>query len=171
MKFAVPILLAVFAVIGVAVVGAGDDDMPQALGISIPHGFPQFAIVAKIDDDGQRVTIYQQPNRPGSNIILDSPPETKARAYTIGGRELNPNALRKRLSHNSVVVISTDGKFPSREYRQYLKSRTVVFVFRANFLSSPAHQLHILLVPEQTKKKSTPKSGKAIVSDDSPQTT
>lgn len=153
MKFAVPTLLAVFAV-----VGAGDADVPQSLTITIPHGFPQFAIVAKIDGDGQRVTIAQNPNYSGgsgSTIILNQPEIIEARAYTIGGRELKPKALRKRLSHNSVVVISTDGHFPSREYLQYLKPRTVVFVFHTGGLFPPQNQRYIRLklMPGKSEKK------------------
>jgi len=155
MKFAAPTLLAVFAM--VAVVGAGDADVAQSLSIEIPHGFPQFAIVAKIDGDGQRVMIAQNPNNPRSSAIIGSnqPEEIEARAYTIGGRELNPNALRKRLSHNSVVVISTDGHFPSRECRQYLKPRTVVFVFHTGGLFLPQNQqfTRLKIVPEKSEKK------------------
>ncbi len=168
MKFAAPTLLAVFAVVGAGVgVGAGDADVTHSLSITTPHGFPQFAIVAKIDGDGQRVTIAQNPNDPGGSgttIILDRPeiieifgqPKIiEARAYTIGGRKLKPKALRKRLSHNSVVVISTDGHFPSREYLQYLKPRTVVFVFHTGGLFPPQNQRYIRLklMPGKSEKK------------------
>lgn len=157
MKFAAPTLLAVFAVVDVGVgVGAGDADVTQSLSITIPHGFPQFAIVAKIDGDGQRVTIAQNPNHPGGSTISSTQPEIiEARAYTIGGRKLKPNALRKRLSHNSVVVISTDGHFLSREYRQYLKPRTVVFVFHTGGLFPHQNQqfIRLKLVPGNSEKK------------------
>lgn len=152
MKFAAPTLLAVFAVFG-----AGNADVTQSLSASIPHGFPEFAIVARIDGDGQRVTLYQNGRRTaGSTISSSNQSEIEARAYTIGGRQLKPIALQKRLTHNSVVLISTDGNFPSREYRQYLKPRTVVFVFHTGglFPSQNSQYIRLKVVPGQAGKKS-----------------
>lgn len=150
MKFATPTLLAVFAVFG-----AGDADVTQSLSITVPHGFPKFAIVARIDREGQHVTIGQSGNWTTGNTISSNQSEIEARAYTIGGRELKPNALQKRLAQNSVVLISTDGNFPSREYRQYLKPRTVVFVFQTGGLFPRQNQQYIRLkvVPGQADKK------------------
>ena len=54
---------------GLAVVGAGDADVAQSLSARMPQGCPQFAIVATIDVDGQRVTISQDGTRSAGNTI------------------------------------------------------------------------------------------------------
>ena len=147
MKFAASILLAVFAVCS-----ADEADVTQSLSITVPHGLPRFAIVARIEDDGHRVTIGQNGHFGGGGTILTDQPELEARAYTVGGRKLEPNTLHKRLSADSVVLISTDGNFPSREYTQYLKPRTVVFVFKTGGLFPPADQQFIHLKLAENKK-------------------
>jgi hypothetical protein len=122
-RCAVSALLAI-----VTLLGTDDADVARSYPITIPHGFPTFAIVASIGHDGRCVTIGQNVHFGGT--VLHDQPEIEARAYTIAGRQLDARATKKRLSQNSAVLISTDGKFPSREYTQYLKPRTVVFVFK-----------------------------------------
>ena len=157
MKFAAPILLVAYAVFGAGdATVAGEPEVVKSLHITVPHGFPKFAIVARIDDEGQRVTIGQ-PGYFGDTARLDQP-EFEARAYTIDGRELKPNVLQNRLARDSIVLISTDGNFPSREYSQYLKPRTVVFVFKPSGLFPPFHRqplefIRLKVVPEQANKR------------------
>jgi hypothetical protein len=80
------------------------------------------------------VTIGQNVHFGGT--VLHDQPEIEARAYTIAGRQLDARAIKKRLSQTSVVLISIDGNFPPREYTQYLKPRTIVFVFKTPQLSN-----------------------------------
>lgn len=153
MKYAAPILLVVCAVFGVDVsTVAAEPEVPKSLAITVPHGLPKFAIVARVDDEGERVTIGQIGHF-GGTVLLDQP-EIQARAYAISGRELKPNVLQKRLSGNSVVLISTDGNFPSREYCQYLKPKTVVFVFNTGgLIPSPNQQFIYLKLADEQKAK------------------
>lgn len=156
MKFAAPTLLVACAVFGAGdATVAGEPEVVKSLAITVPHGFPKFAIVARIDDEGQRVTISQPLDGYfGDTARLDQP-EFEARVYTIGGQELKPNVLQNRLSGDSVVLISTDGNFPSREYSQYLKPRTVVFVFKTSGLFPFQHHpfIRLKVVPEQANKR------------------
>ncbi|HRX82791.1 MAG TPA: hypothetical protein P5307_27180, partial [Pirellulaceae bacterium] len=115
-------------------------------------GISEFAIVARIEDDGRRVTIGQFENCAGSTTVPLDQPEVEAHAYTIGGQQLEPSTLHKRLSEDSVVLISTDGNFPSREYTQYLKPRTIVFVFKTGSVFSPQNQQLIRLKLAANKK-------------------
>jgi len=144
-KFAVPTLLAI-----VTVLGADDADVARSYSITIPHGFPTFTIVASVKDEGRGVTIGQNGHFGGT--VLHDQPEIEARAYTIAGRQLDARTINKRLSQDSVVLISTDGNFPSREYTQYLKPRTVVFVFKTSQL--PNRQfIHLKLTEEKKVKR------------------
>lgn len=67
------------AVVAVSVLGADDADVTQSFSMTIPHGFPRFAIVASIEDNGRSVTIGQ-PEHFGGTVPLNES-AIEARAY------------------------------------------------------------------------------------------
>ena len=99
-------------------------------------------------ENGRLLTICRIGTVPssGAGYVPSKRGVLNARAYTIDGGNVNPDTLAKRLSQGSVVLISSDGQIPSREYAQYLKPSAVVLVIKLPFNSStpPVTRIRIL---------------------------